>query len=127
MGKNKAFRITRLAIAGITLLIAGLTRERSGPVLAGAVGETLVFGAAVSLTGATANEGRSVHDGYVTATDVINAAGGIKAGDKRYRVELKLYDDAGRPEQTAELVERLISHDRVNFVLGGEITNGPTE
>jgi branched-chain amino acid transport system substrate-binding protein len=126
LGKKKTFRITWLAIAGITLLIAGLTSERTGSVVAGASGETLVFGAAVSLTGATANEGRYVRDGYVTAADVINAAGGIKVGDKRYRVELKLYDDASRPEQTAKLVERLISHDRVNFVLG-PYGSGPTE
>ncbi len=79
---------------------------------------TIVFGAAVSLTGSTSNEGKYTRDGYETAKDAINAAGGIVVGGKHYKIDIKYYDDASKPDQTSQLVEKLITEDKVNFLLG---------
>src|SRR5512135_1645223 len=85
---------------------------------AGTFDGTIVFGAAVSLTGSTSNEGRYTKDGYETAKDAVNAAGGIQVAGKRYKIDIKYYDDASKADQTSQLVEKLITEDKVTFLLG---------
>ena len=80
--------------------------------------DTIVFGAAISITGKTAKEGGYTLDGYQFAIDKINEMGGIKVGGKTYKVELKYYDDETKPERTAQLIEKLINEDKVNLILG---------
>jgi branched-chain amino acid transport system substrate-binding protein len=80
--------------------------------------DTIVFGAAISITGKTAKEGEYTRDGYQFAIDKINELGGIKVGGKSYKVALKYYDDETKPERTAQLIEKLINEDKVNFLLG---------
>src|SRR5918996_128677 len=48
----------------------------------------------------------------------INKMGGVKVGGKRYKLEVKYYDDESTPARTAQLLERLIRQDGVKFVLG---------
>ena len=77
------------------------------------------IGAAVSATGRYVREGNDVRQGYRLWADwVHNEYGGIKVGDDRYRVELVLYDDEGDAVTAGRLVEKLISEDRVDFLLG---------
>ncbi|WP_242392275.1 amino acid ABC transporter substrate-binding protein [Anaeromyxobacter oryzisoli] len=80
--------------------------------------DTLVFGAAISITGKTAKEGEYTRDGYQFAIDRINQMGGIRVGGKTYQVALKYYDDETKPERTAQLFEKLINEDKVNLLLG---------
>ena len=80
---------------------------------------TLVLGAAVSETGKYAREGKDTRQGYGVWLDwVNNEYGGIKVGDKTYEVELVMYDDEGDPDTAANLVEKLITEDKVDFLLG---------
>src|SRR5512142_1719194 len=83
-----------------------------------AADNTIVFGAAISITGKTAKEGEYTRDGYQFAIDKINETGGIKVGGKTYKAELKYYDDETKPERTAQLIEKLINEDKVNLLLG---------
>jgi branched-chain amino acid transport system substrate-binding protein len=94
---------------GLALLLASL------PALAA---DTIVFGAAISITGKTAKEGEYTRDGYQFAIDKINEMGGIQVGGKKYTVALKFYDDETKPERTAQLIEKLINEDKVNLLLG---------
>src|SRR5215471_15032972 len=80
--------------------------------------DTIVFGAAISITGKTAKEGEYTRDGYQFAIDKINEMGGIKVGGKTYKVALKYYDDETKPERSAQLFEKLINEDKVNLLLG---------
>lgn len=80
--------------------------------------DTIVFGAAISITGKTAKEGEYTRDGYRFAIDKINEMGGIKVGGKAYKLELKYYDDETKPERSAQLFEKLINEDKVNLLLG---------
>ena len=77
------------------------------------------IGAAVSATGRYTREGNDVRQGYRLWLDwVHNEYGGIKVGNDRYKVELVLYDDEGDAATAGRLVEKLISEDRVDFLLG---------
>ena len=86
---------------------------------------TITLGAAVSLTGKTNNEGKYTKDGYDLAVEAINAAGGVKVGDKCYKFALKSYDDESNADTSAKLTEKLITEDKVNLLLG-PYGSGPT-
>lgn len=79
---------------------------------------TIVLGAAVSLTGKYSVNGKNTQDGYNLAVKVINEQGGVKVGGKHYDLKIVYYDDESTSARGAQLVERLISQDHVNFVLG---------
>jgi branched-chain amino acid transport system substrate-binding protein len=76
------------------------------------------LGAAVALSGTLANEGKMIKDGYDFWASYVNAHGGIPIGDRRYRVQIRYLDDASDPAQTTAAVERLITDDHVDFILG---------
>ena len=86
--------------------------------LASLAADTILFGAAVSLTGKTAKEGEYTRDGYQLAVETINAVGGVRVGGRTYQLALKYYDDESKPERTAQLIEKLVNEDKVNFLLG---------
>lgn len=80
--------------------------------------DTIIFGAAISITGKTAKEGEYTRDGYQFAIDKINQMGGIRVGGKSYSVALKYYDDETKSDRSAQLFEKLINEDKVNLLLG---------
>ncbi|GMQ78321.1 MAG: amino acid ABC transporter substrate-binding protein [Anaerolineae bacterium] len=80
---------------------------------------TITLGAAVSETGKYAREGKDTRQGYNTWLKWVNDEyGGIKVGDDCYNVDIVFYDDEGDPDTAANLVERLITDDEVDFLLG---------
>lgn len=79
---------------------------------------TIVFGAALAATGANAREGALTKNGYDFWKDYVNSHGGMKIGGKTYKVDIKYYDDESNPQTAARLVEKLVSDDHVNFILG---------
>jgi branched-chain amino acid transport system substrate-binding protein len=79
---------------------------------------TIRFGAAVSLTGRLANEGGLVKKGYELWREHVNGRGGIPVGDRYYRVEILYRDDRSEPGHTAALVEKLLTENQVDFLLG---------
>ncbi|MBA7558474.1 branched-chain amino acid ABC transporter substrate-binding protein [Candidatus Atribacteria bacterium 1244-E10-H5-B2] len=76
------------------------------------------IGAAVSLTGKMAYEGRLVKEGYEVWEDWVNNHGGITAGGKNYRVKMIYYDDESAPVRGAKLTEKLITQNKVDFLFG---------
>jgi branched-chain amino acid transport system substrate-binding protein len=97
------------------LLAAGAVFAGSGTAWAQ---DTIVLGAAVSLTGKYSTNGKNTKDGYDLAVKMINDKGGVKVGDKTYKLEVKYYDDESTPARGTELAERLIQQDGVKFMLG---------
>lgn len=84
----------------------------------GSGSDTLVFGAPVALTGSLSHEGTDTLNGYNLWADQVNAKGGIKVGDKTYKVKIKYYDDGSSAQKSAQLTKQLITSDKVNFMLG---------
>lgn len=132
MSKYRSWSLVLLLIAAMLLLAgcpppAGSTADAGGGAAAsaGAVAasgdcaNTIRLGAAVSETGKYAREGKDTRQGYDTWLDwVNNEYGGIKVGDACYNVEIVYYDDEGDPDTAATLVEKLITEDEVDFLLG---------
>lgn len=80
--------------------------------------DTITLGAAISLTGKYSTNGHHARNGYNFAIQKINEAGGVKVGDKTYMLEVLYYDDESTPARGAQLAERLIAQDGVDFMLG---------
>src|SRR6266496_4468196 len=109
-------RITRslaVKLLGVALLFVGLVTGASA-----AEEDTITLGAAVSLTGKYSTNGKNTKDGYDLAVKRINESGGVKVGGKPYKLKVVYYDDESTSARGAQLVERLISQDHVQFVLG---------
>ncbi|HZT06536.1 MAG TPA: amino acid ABC transporter substrate-binding protein [Chloroflexota bacterium] len=84
----------------------------------GAGTDTLVIGAPLGITGSAAAEGVLTKNGYDLWAEAVNQAGGIKAGGKTYKVEIKYYDDGSDAQRSAQLTDRLITQDGVKLLLG---------
>ena len=105
-------RIGPAALAGAVALSLGA----AVPALAD--DDTITLGAAVSLTGKFAVSGKHTQNGYDFAVDKINAMGGVKVGDKTYKLAIKYYDDESEATRATELTERLVGQDGIKFILG---------
>jgi branched-chain amino acid transport system substrate-binding protein len=85
--------------------------------------DVITLGAAVQQTGSEANTGRYYADSYQLAVDTINAKGGVKVGDKTYKLALKLYDNQSDPSLAVRQYTQLLTSDKVNFLLGPFASN----
>ncbi|MGM4964232.1 amino acid ABC transporter substrate-binding protein [Tardiphaga sp. 1201_B9_N1_1] len=76
------------------------------------------IGYAISRTGPAAG-GAAVTTipNYELWVKEVNAAGGLKLGDKRVPIEVVQYDDRSSAEEAAKALERLITQDKVDFIL----------
>ena len=99
------------AVAVAALAFAPVSAQAQG------CGE-IELGAAVSATGIYAANGKNTKNGYEFAVKKINDAGGVTIGGKCYHFKIKYYDDESTPARAAQLVERLIDQDKINYVLG---------
>lgn len=104
------------AVAGLAALVA-----LSPP--AQAQEKTVTLGAALQLTGATANLGRYFRDGYQIAVERINEAGGLDVAGTRYRLALKLLDNQSDINLGVREYVQLVTHDKVDFLLGPYSSN----
>jgi branched-chain amino acid transport system substrate-binding protein len=98
--------------------LACVALASSIPVVARADDATITFGAALAATGATAREGELTKEGYEFWKDYVNSHGGLKLGGKTYKVDILYADDESNPQTSARLVEKFVSEDKVNFILG---------
>jgi len=111
MKKIYKFALVLLSTLG---LILGTTSTSFSKV----EGDTIILGAAVSLTGKYSSNGVHTQNGYNMAVDRINSMGGVKVGGKTYKFDIIYYDDESNPKRAAQLAERLINQDGVEFMLG---------
>ena len=102
-------------LLGAALLAGAMA---AGSVSVALAQDTIVLGAAVSETGKYSAEGMHTKNGYDLAVERINAAGGIDIGGTPYLLEIKYYDDESEAARAAELAERLIDQDGIQFILG---------
>src|SRR2546425_11514849 len=103
------------SIVGLALLLAacGTSSTANSPTS----GSTLVFGAAVSLTGAQSKEGGLTKQGYDLWLDWINQRGGIVINNVKHPVQIVYEDDQSDPNLSATLVQKLITTEKAQFIL----------
>jgi branched-chain amino acid transport system substrate-binding protein len=78
---------------------------------------TVRVGAPLPLTGPLSPEGIKQKEGYDLWAETANAKGGIKAGGKALKVEIVYVDYASNTPRAVQAAERLITDDKVNFLL----------
>ena len=105
----------------LTLALAGLMTATA--LTGAAMADDIVLGASVQLTGTNANTGRYYRDAYQLTVDKINAAGGVKVGDKTYTLKLNMLDNQSDVNLSVRQYVQLVSADKVNFLLGPFASN----
>jgi ABC-type branched-subunit amino acid transport system substrate-binding protein len=64
--------------------------------------------------------------GVEALVSAVNAAGGLQIGGQGYLVDLIIYDDklvtSKSPETSQSAIQKLISQDKVDFILGDDGT-----
>ena len=78
--------------------------------------DTITVGMTVSRTGSLNVDSVAQLRGAELWRDEVNAAGGIKAGNKRYRVRFVTYDDQSQGGRVQQLYTRLIVQDKAQFL-----------
>ncbi|MHB0785127.1 amino acid ABC transporter substrate-binding protein [Bradyrhizobium sp. 5.13L] len=78
--------------------------------------EVIRIGAPLPLTGALSPEGQKLQQGYDLWSEAVNARGGIRAGGKTYKVEMVYADYQSNTPRAVQLVDKLVSQDKVNFL-----------
>ena len=101
-----------LLVFTVSLFLLGTVAVR-----AHAAQDKILLGAAISMTGKFAREGGELKGGYDFWRDWVNGRGGMDVGDKKYKVEIIYYDDKSDTMTAAKLTEKLITEDKVNFLL----------
>ena len=78
--------------------------------------DVIKIGAPLALTGPLADESKKQEFVWRMWAKKVNAAGGVKVGDKKMPVKLIEYDYQSQGQRAAQLAEKLITDDKVNFL-----------
>jgi branched-chain amino acid transport system substrate-binding protein len=103
----KKWRLAAIT-AALSLVTAGSVQAQ----------ETLKIGGIGPLSGGGTAWGLAAQRGIQIAMDDLNAAGGVKAGGKTYKLELIMYDDQYTGQGGKAAAERLVNQDKVKFIIG---------
>jgi branched-chain amino acid transport system substrate-binding protein len=76
------------------------------------------IGINAEITGSKPTVGDSCRKAAELLAAQVNAAGGIKVGDKKYPITLYIEDNEDKPESAAAVAKKLISQDNVLAILG---------
>src|SRR5450759_2388414 len=107
----------KLALLGAAVVVAAVAcggSSTSGTT----TGSTIILGAPLGLTGSLPKESPLTQQGYNLWSDWINARGGIVVNNVKHPVVIKYYDDTSSANQSAVLMQKLITEDKANFLLG---------
>jgi branched-chain amino acid transport system substrate-binding protein len=83
---------------------------------------TIRVGVIAELTGDMPAVGESCKKAAQLAAKEINDAGGLTIGDKQYKVELFIEDNAGKADQSASAAQKLITQQKVLAIVGPNAT-----
>ena len=97
-------RLTLLVVIVVLLIVPGFAQQN------------ITIGFTVSRTGALNVDSVEQERGFDLWRDTVNAAGGIKAGGKSYKVQFASYDDESNPKRVQQLYSRMILQDKADFL-----------
>src|SRR6266498_2964788 len=103
---------------------AGATTVAEAPSTAAGSGcaNDVFVGASLPLTGKEARVGGFYKDGYETAVKQWNDKGGIDIGGQKKQIRLTILDNQTNPTNSVSQYERLVTQDKVDFLLGSYST-----
>ncbi|MDR3746886.1 MAG: amino acid ABC transporter substrate-binding protein [Acidobacteriota bacterium] len=78
--------------------------------------QNLTVGFTVSKTGALNVDSLEQYRGFELWRDQVNAAGGIKAGGKNYKIQFVSYDDESNTKRVQQLYSRMVLQDNADFL-----------
>jgi branched-chain amino acid transport system substrate-binding protein len=110
-------KLTVLLIA-ITLFISAfflISCSKTDP-------NTIRIGVIAELTGDVPAVGASCKNAAEMAVAEINKDGGIQLGDKKYKVDLIIEDNAGKADQAASSAQKLITQQNVVAIVGPNVS-----
>jgi branched-chain amino acid transport system substrate-binding protein len=107
---NGGFRASRFLLAGLFGLLSGT---------AWAADDVIKIGAVLPVTGKESKIGGAYKQATELAVKEVNDAGGVKVGGKAMKIELTLLDDTSDAAKSAQLVEQLITQQKVHAIVGG--------
>ncbi len=123
---NHLLKIAPIAIAAAVALAACGKREepakKEAAKAAAPATQTVRIGHVAPLTGGIAHLGKDNENGARMAVDEINAAGGIKVGDKTIMLELVAEDDKADPKEGTLAAQKLVDAGVVAVV--GHLNSG---
>lgn len=79
-------------------------------------------GVNAEMTGDMPAVGESCKKAAEMAVKEVNDAGGIDIGGQKYKVELFVEDNAGKPDQSASAAQKLITQQKVHAIVGPNAT-----
>lgn len=120
MKKFKKLFAVLAAMSVVAVSVAGCGNAAEETEAAGGVAEgeeVFLIGGMGPLTGPAAAYGTSVKQGAEVAVAEINAAGGVKVGDKTYKFALEFADDEATEDKAVQAYNALMDKG-INVVLG---------
>jgi branched-chain amino acid transport system substrate-binding protein len=100
-------------------LLCGLLAAFALPAIGRAADATIKIGAVLPVTGKESKIGGAYKQATEFAVKEVNDAGGVTVGGKPMKIELTLLDDTSDAAKSAQLVEQLITQQKVDAVIGG--------
>src|SRR5262245_5756306 len=117
MGENR--HVGRMALSGLAILLAvGCSSPLVGGPTPPKMGDEIVVGAPLALSGALVQAAGAAKRGYDLWLDWANRDGGIVVAGVRHRVRLLYEDDGSDPKKSAQLAEKMITEEKATFLLG---------
>lgn len=116
--RQKSSHVQRTATM---MLAAGVVLAACAGNPAGSPSENgpIKVGMAISNTGTYAKLGPLYTDGAEYYLDMVNEQGGCPVGDIKRKFQLSVHDDQSDPQTGARLIDRFITQDQTNLILGG--------
>lgn len=106
-----------IALSSAAVMTAAMVTSPTGKVWAQDT-EELSIGVLSALTGGGISWGMAVLGGVELAAEEVNEAGGLKVGDKTYKLKIIAYDDKYAGPSAAQAAQRLVSQDGVKIIFG---------
>ncbi len=108
---------TATTTATTTVTTTSAAAQTTAPTSQAPAKDKIVIGMPSELSGPLAQIRASAFQPVLDAwLKDVKAAGGINVGGKKLPVEMKIYDDKSDPPTAAQLVEKLIVQDKVDFL-----------
>lgn len=111
--RNRSVVVTTV-VAMCSLVLAGCgSKGASG---SSTTSDTIAVGAAISLTGSLAREGKLTQEGYQLCEDKVNSAGGVSVDGKKLKLSIQYQDDTSQPDTASQLVDQF-NDKGIKFIL----------